>query len=60
MAVTNLPSLPTSGELLASNLIFTAGGEILICGIGNSSPIWQIVPPMAEESIPVMATISPA
>ena len=59
-AVTNLPSRPTNGDVLAPNVICRVGSSICKTGSGKTFPCSQIVSPTDISASPAIATISPA
>ena len=57
--VTYLPSLPKKGELLIVKSIDIVGSSIAMGGSGSGFSKSQIVSPISNPSMPVMAQISP-
>ena len=58
--VTNRPSLPASGEMLAEKSIDTVGSSMRISGSATGASPSATVSPISIESIPAIATRSPA
>ncbi len=57
--VTDLPSLPANGPLLAMNCIVIVGSSTVISGRMRVDSIDVIVSPTFSSLIPVTATMSP-